>query len=314
MLTRWVHNDADMIYFLYVAHAQYDPDAPKTVAELQAARAAAQAATSQEDPGEDDQDMADDAWEDAEDDGEEEDSANDTDFVDSDQDDDDEEIELAPPTKTSRAKVDPNAPARTVDELRERLAQRIRDIQAAKAARAAAKKGGAQSQSRRSDGGNNDDDDEEAVTGDDEDLVGAGGDEAQSKEDLLEERRRRGLMRDNRRKKRKEERRAKGLLAKPTRGQEPSNGRKGGGKANAVPREPRDQHDGGDDGEDTSRPRKKTKVGGVRPLRSSCDADAMPLTLPFGQSAVCAFCCRRQRACFVKQKGRVSCIQFCASS
>lgn len=167
---------------------QYDPAQPRTIPEIQAAAAAKGKAKANSDAGSDD-------WEDDnnnEDDDEEEDSANDTDFADSDDD------EASAPSLAPRA-TDPNAPAPTVTELRERLQQRIADIQANK--RGSAPKPAA----------------EGAV---------------QSKEELLEDlRARRGLLRDNRRKKRKAERR--GEKAAEPKERVPSNGRKGGGKANA---------------------------------------------------------------------------------
>lgn len=71
-------------------------------------------------------------------------------------------------------------------------------------------------------------------------------------------RKQRGLVRDNRRRKRKAERKdekPKPVLKEGERSV-PSNGRKGGGKANAPPREEREEREDRDE----ARPSKKSKV------------------------------------------------------
>lgn len=202
--------------------AQYDPDEPKTIPEIQKAQAEA-AKKGKERADEEGSDWEDEGSSAGEDEEEEEeaDSANDTDFADS----DDEAITVP----VLRRPSENEGPAPSITELREKLQQRIADIQAHKRGAAGEEKEG----------------------------------EAKSKEELLEERRRRGVLRDNRRKKRRAERREE----KPrTRDNEPSNGRKGGGKANAPPKEPKvwdeDRRAGGRGGDDEAeeRPRKKTKV------------------------------------------------------
>ncbi|KAK4046550.1 hypothetical protein OIV83_006002 [Microbotryomycetes sp. JL201] len=221
--------------------AKYDPDEPKTIPEIQQARQNAklqaeeqesndEGASWQDVDSEDDDGQAEFAQNDDE---EAEDSPNDTDFVDSDE----EDISVPKLHHPSENK----GPSPSVTELRERLRKRIQDIQAAKKSVGSKKRGGA-----------DEDADDDDVNEDEETA------QVKSKEDLLEERRRRGALRDNRRKKRKEERKHE-ALTKPKRTEnQPSNGRKGGGKANAA------GFNGSDD--EADRPRKKTKNGDGKAL------------------------------------------------
>lgn len=153
-------------------------------------------------------------------DEEEEDSANDTDFADS-----DTETTNGPLGKLTPRPAGDDIPS--ITELRAKLAKRIESIQAAK-----------------------------KVDGKTVVIEGETEESAQSREELLETRRKqRGLVRDNRRNKRKAERRAE----KPKVTERvASNGKKGGGKANAPPKEPREERDFNDRDED--RPVKKSKV------------------------------------------------------
>ncbi|KAK4049468.1 hypothetical protein OIO90_005419 [Microbotryomycetes sp. JL221] len=231
--------------------ARYDPDEPQTIPEIQQARQQAKLERRQH---RDDSDDEDDErnWQDVDsdtnddmtqnvnvDDEDEQDSPNDTDFEDSDEED------IVMPASTTLLKQQnqqQSGPAPTVTELRERLRQRIEQIQAAKRATTKSKK------HQRDEAQDDDNDDED----DNED---GGASLVKSKEDLLEERRRRGVMRDNRRKKRKQERKLE-ALNKPKRDtkEQPSNGRKGGGKANAPGRAT------AEDDADQDKPRRKAKL------------------------------------------------------
>lgn len=213
---------------------QYDPAQPRTIPEIQAAAAAKGKAKANADSDADPEDWEDDNNGNDDDDDEEEDSANDTDFADS---DDEDEGALALALRAT----DPNAPAPTVSELRSRLQQRIADIQAHKRGAAAPKPSA---------------DGESAP--------------AQSKEELLDDlRARRGLLRDNRRKKRKAERR--GEKAEQPKERIPSNGRKGGGKANAPEKV-------GEDGWREDR-------FGNRPQKREVDVDERPVKRSKGSPA-----------------------------
>ncbi|GAA6021847.1 hypothetical protein JCM11491_001545 [Sporobolomyces phaffii] len=243
--------------------ARYDPDEPKTIAEIQAAKAAEKGkgpASSDEDSDEDEQE-----WQDMSptaeggEDNDDEDSPNDTDFADSDAelDGDEELLELNEEgVLAQQKKKATEGPAPTITELREKLQKRIADIQAKK--KQAAAGAGSKKKAQSVDGG----DDEEDV--DEED----GASSVKSKDDLLEERKRRAALRDNRRKKRKEQKKLEKSDGAKKRAAEPSNGRAGGGKVNAPVRA-------------EERPRKK-----VRADSPSYDADSslVPYTKQADQS------------------------------
>ncbi|BGP24932.1 ribosomal RNA-processing protein 14, RRP14 [Rhodotorula toruloides] len=218
--------------------ARYDPDEPKTIAEIQASKLSGVAKGKKRaaDSGNEadasfDGELNGDAWED------EEDSPNETDFADSD-DEDGEMLELNDQglLQEDGAKKS-GGPAPTITELREKLQRRIADIQAKKRGEKAAASG--KKHADASDDEEGEDEDE------DEDEEGSEA-EVKSKDDLLAERRRRAALRDNRRKKLKERLKAEKSDGSKKRANEPSNGRKGGGKANAV--------------QDDERPRKKAKA------------------------------------------------------
>ncbi|SCZ88317.1 BZ3500_MvSof-1268-A1-R1_Chr2-1g04331 [Microbotryum saponariae] len=207
--------------------ARYDPNEPHTIPEILSMKANKRAKTNDSDAeasadGESG-DEGEEEWQDAED------SSDHTDFNDSDTDDgmEDEVPSLAP--------RDPSAPVPTVSALREKLQKRIGEIQAMKRSKAGSSSA------------------KEAGGAEDAEV------QVKSKDDLLEERRRRGALRDNRRKKRKEERKqqmqsgdATQKRKKDERGT--SNGRKGGGKANAPGRVEEQEQD------EDARPAKKGKV------------------------------------------------------
>ncbi|GAA6051052.1 hypothetical protein JCM3770_005474 [Rhodotorula araucariae] len=226
--------------------ARYDPDEPKTIAEIQAAKLSAAAKGKKRAADADDDDESSDGemagasegeWAEADEAG---DSPNETDFADSD-DEDGELLQLdAAGVLKGRTATPGDGPAPSITELKEKLQRRIAEIQAKKGGAAgkgtaAAKKAAA---GESEDGDSEDDDEEEGAEG-----------AVRSKDDLLAERRRRAALRDNRRKKMKERRLQEKSDGAKKRANEPSNGRKGGGKANA-PNAPQ-----GDD----ERPRKKVK-------------------------------------------------------
>ncbi|GAA5955477.1 hypothetical protein JCM21900_002062 [Sporobolomyces salmonicolor] len=225
--------------------ARYDPDEPKTIAEIQAAKLSAaakgkkRAASSDQDSDDDDE-----AWEDAEGD---EDSPNETDFADSDEELDGELLELDDEgvLANKAKKIKAEGPAPTVTELKEKLQRKIADLQAKKRSLGKGKKAGQEQDS------------------DEENDEGAEEGEVKSKDDLLEERRRRAALRDNRRKKRKEQRKLEKSDGAKKRATEPSNGRKGGGKVNASQTENADE-----------RPRKKAKA-------ASPSADDLQSLVPY---------------------------------
>ncbi|GAA5833702.1 hypothetical protein JCM9279_001603 [Rhodotorula babjevae] len=233
--------------------ARYDPDEPKTIAEIQAAKLSAAAKGKKRAADADSGDESSDAemngasegeW----DDDEAADSPNDEGFADSD-DEDGELLELdtAGVLKSRKAPQPGDGPAPTITELREKLQRRIAEIQAKKggaSSSAAGKAGIKKAASAASD------DDEDESGDEDEDEGDAA---VTSKDDLLAERRRRAALRDNRRKKMKERRLQEKSEGAKKRANEPSNGRKGGGKVGAPQRE--QQQQGGDD----ERPRKKAK-------------------------------------------------------
>ncbi|GAA5863196.1 hypothetical protein JCM3774_000807 [Rhodotorula dairenensis] len=220
--------------------ARYDPDEPKTIAEIQAAklagkgkkRAAAGDASDDGDEESSDGEMNGQEWQEGADEENDEDSPNETDFADSDDEDGDvfelnEEGVIA--SKAGRKGSNASdAPAPTITELREKLARRIADIQAQKRGKKAGSKVAA--------GADGNEDEEREVDSDEEDEED-GESEVRSKEDLLAERRRRAALRDNRRKKLKERMKQEKSEGAKKRANEPSNGRKGGGKANAGERE-----------------------------------------------------------------------------
>ncbi|GAA6064043.1 hypothetical protein JCM10212_001469, partial [Sporobolomyces blumeae] len=223
--------------------ARYDPDEPKTIAEIQAAKAAGKGKgpASSDDGADLDDDDDDGEWQDvpegpgdAEEEGE--DSPNETDFADSDDEVDGELLELNREGVIAKDKA--SGPAPTITELREKLQKKIADIQARKkqaaggAGGAAVKKGTLATKASNGDGA---DDEEVAGSADEEDGAAS----VKSKDDLLEERKRRAALRDNRRKKRKEQRALEKSEGAKKRANEPSNGRKGGGKANAPAEEER---------------------------------------------------------------------------
>ncbi|GAA5823329.1 hypothetical protein JCM5353_008235 [Sporobolomyces roseus] len=229
--------------------ARYDPDEPKTIAEIQAAKAAGKgkgpASSDEEDSSDDEQD-----WQDISQSGtmeveggeedEEEDSPNESDFADSDQEIEGEELmELNEEGVLAKAKKD--GPAPTITELREKLQKRIADIQAKKKEAAGAGGGATKRKAQPSKGADADDEDEE----EDDDGTAS----VKSKDDLLEERKRRAALRDNRRKKRKEQKKNEKSDGSKKRAIEPSNGRAGGGKVNAPVR-----------GAEAERPRKKVRA------------------------------------------------------
>ncbi|GAA5983738.1 hypothetical protein JCM5350_002377 [Sporobolomyces pararoseus] len=249
--------------------ARYDPDEPKTIAEIQAAKAAEKGkgpASSDEDSDDEDDEQD---WKDISqtapeggEDNEEEDSPNDTDFADSDVelDGDEELLELNEEgVLAQKKKKDTEGPAPTITELREKLQKRIADIQAKKKQAA----GGAGPSKKKAQSVDGDDDEEDA---DEEDGAGSS---VKSKDDLLEERKRRAALRDNRRKKRKEQKKLEKSDGAKKRAIEPSNGRAGGGKVNAQARA-------------EERPKKK-----VRADSPSYDADSalVPDTQQADQSA-----------------------------
>ncbi|SCV72116.1 BQ2448_4810 [Microbotryum intermedium] len=224
--------------------ARYDPNEPHTIPEILSIKANQRAKKDDSDSGTSDDeqgasgDDSDNAWQDAED------SPNDTDLDDSDSDDgivgDNDNDELSVPTLAPR---DPSAPVPTVSALREKLRKRIGEIQAMKRSKSSpsSKEGGEVAEAQ-----------------------------VKSKDDLLDERRRRGALRDNRRKKRKEERKQQAQSGegqkrkKEERGT--SNGRKGGGKANAPGRIEAEEHD------EDSRPAKKGKTSSSQALVASTSA------------------------------------------
>ncbi|GAA5854375.1 hypothetical protein JCM8547_001799 [Rhodosporidiobolus lusitaniae] len=212
--------------------AAYDPDAPKTIAEIQAAKLSAAAKGKKRAAASDDGSEG--AWQD-----EEEDSPNESDFADS----DDEDIaegdfleldEAGVLLKKKKEQQKEEGPAPTITELREKLQKRIADIQAAKAGKAGGKAGAKKTAAKEKEGGEDEEDDESEP-------------EIKSKDDLLEERRRRAALRDNRRKKVKEQKRLEKSEGAKRRATEPSNGRAGGGKVNVRQAE-------------EERPRKKAKA------------------------------------------------------
>ncbi|GAA5844882.1 hypothetical protein JCM3766R1_004380 [Sporobolomyces carnicolor] len=249
--------------------ARYDPDEPKTIAEIQAAKAAEKGkgpASSDEDSDGDEDEEQD--WQDISqsaeggEDNEDEDSPNDTDFADSDVevDGDEELLELNEEgVLAQQKKKEAEGPAPTITELREKLQKRIADIQAKKKQAA----GGVASKKKAQSVDGDDDDEEDA---DEEDGAGS---TVKSKDDLLEERKRRAALRDNRRKKRKEQKKLEKSDGAKKRAIEPSNGRAGGGKVNAPTR-------------NEERPKKKARADSP-----SYDADAalVPYTRQADQSA-----------------------------
>ncbi|GAA5938949.1 uncharacterized protein JCM15063_004373 [Sporobolomyces koalae] len=255
--------------------ARYDPDEPKTIAEIQAAKAAEKgkgpASGSESDDDDDDEDEQN--WQDGQDEDEdEEDSPNDTDFADSDVDvAGDELLELDEQGVVMQAKKEAQAgPAPTITELREKLQRRIADIQAQKkqaAAAGASKKTVKSTRTAAAPATGKDVDEGEDESDEEEEAETEG--QVKSKDDLLEERKRRALLRDNRRKKRKEQKKIEKSEGAKKRAIEPSNGRAGGGKVNAVAKV-------------DERPRKK-----VRADSPSYDADAalVPYTKQADQSA-----------------------------
>lgn len=230
-------SEADAEYDL-----QYDPDEPKTIAEIQAAKLSGAAkgkkrAAESDDEAEasSDGELYGDAWEDEED---EEDSPNETDFADSDE-EDGEMLELDDQGKLKKdATAKAEGPAPTITDLREKLQRRIADIQAKKRGEKAGKEG---TRARAASGDEHEEEDEDGSEA-----------EVKSKDDLLAERRRRAALRDNRRKKLKERLKAEKSDGAKKRASEPSNGRKGGGKANAV--------------QDEERPSKRAKVRRFLPV------------------------------------------------
>ncbi|GAA5940370.1 hypothetical protein JCM3775_005070 [Rhodotorula graminis] len=239
--------------------ARYDPDEPKTIAEIQAAKLSAAAKGKKRAADADSGDESSDAemngasegeWDD---DDEAADSPNDEGFADSD-DEDGELLELdaAGVLKSRNAPQPGDGPAPTITELREKLQRRIAEIQAKKggASAAAAGKAGKAGAKKAASAASDDDDDDDDESGEDE------GDAAvASKDDLLAERRRRAALRDNRRKKMKERRLQEKSEGAKKRANEPSNGRKGGGKVGAPQRDQQQQQQGDDE-----RPRKKAKA------------------------------------------------------
>ena len=192
---------------------------------------------SDDDDGEDSSDGEMNGQEWREDGGEDEvDSPNETDFADSDDEDGDVfELDAQGVIASKAGRKGSNAsdaPAPTITELREKLARRIADIQAQKRVTKAGPKSGALAgnggEAVNEEGSEEEDDDDE-----DEDGEG----EVRSKDDLLAERRRRAALRDNRRKKLKERMKQEKSEGAKKRANEPSNGRKGGGKANAGERD-----------------------------------------------------------------------------
>ena len=190
------------------------------------------------------------------------DSPNETDFADSDDEDGDIfELDAQGVIASKAGRKGSNAsdaPAPTITELREKLARRIADIQAQKRATKAGSKAGALAGNGGEAGveGGSDEEDDDEDEDEDEDEDGEG--EVRSKDDLLAERRRRAALRDNRRKKLKERMKQEKSEGAKKRANEPSNGRKGGGKANAGERE----HDGGE------RASKRVKVRSLWSLSS----------------------------------------------
>ncbi|KAM0752648.1 SURF6-domain-containing protein [Meredithblackwellia eburnea MCA 4105] len=225
--------------------AMYDPDAPKTIPEIQAAMLQQQQQQKQQqlDSEEDDDEEDDSGSEeisfqnsiDSDENADEPDSPNSSSFLDSDLENPDSGTEL--PLLPGRPK---DAPVPTPRELKEKLQRRIEEIRKAKAG------GGGVTPAAEEDGESDDEDDEEDEQ-----------EEAKSKEDLLDSlRRKRGEVRDKRRKRRKEERREAKKNGVKREKKEGSDGRKGGGKANAP------RFANGDDGEKgvDERPKKKTKT------------------------------------------------------
>ncbi|GAA5983254.1 hypothetical protein JCM10908_000214 [Rhodotorula pacifica] len=224
--------------------ARYDPDEPKTIAEIQAAKLAGKGkkraagdASDDEDQESSDGEMNGQEWQEGAGQEDEEDSPNETDFADSDDEDGDvfelNEEGVIADKKSRKGSNASDAPAPTITELREKLARRIADIQAQKLGKKAGSKATAaasadksQRQDARDDGSDDEDDEEED-----------GESEVRSKDDLLAERRRRAALRDNRRKKLKERMKQEKSDGAKKRANEPSNGRKGGGKANAAERD-----------------------------------------------------------------------------
>ncbi|BGP40366.1 hypothetical protein JCM10449v2_004328 [Rhodotorula kratochvilovae] len=225
--------------------ARYDPDEPKTIAEIQAAKLSAAAKGKKRAANADGDDSSDGEMNGAsegewaeEDEG---DSPNETDFADSD-DEDGELLELDAAGvlkgRGAAAAQEGDGPAPSITELREKLQRRIAEIQAKKGGAAGKGKAAAKKVAAGSDDESDDEEEEEEGEG-----------AVTSKDDLLAERRRRAALRDNRRKKMKERRATEKSDGAKKRANEPSNGRKGGGKANAP------QGAQGDE----ERPRKKSK-------------------------------------------------------
>ncbi|GAA5975468.1 hypothetical protein JCM11641_004275 [Rhodosporidiobolus odoratus] len=193
--------------------AAYDPDEPKTIAEIQAARLSAAAKGKKRAADASSGEEVEDSWED------EEDSPNESDFADSDDEDvaEGDFLELDDEGVLRNKPASATGPAPTITELREKLQRRIADIQAKKQG---VKAGSAKGKGKKTEESDEEDDEVEA--------------EVKSKDDLLEERRRRAALRDNRRQKRKEQKKLEKSDGAKKRATEPSNGRKGGGKVNAA--------------------------------------------------------------------------------
>lgn len=232
-----------------VSLIQYDPNEPKTIPEIQAAKieAALKGKSRASDASGSD-------WEDSDDgedsDGEigsdEEDSPNDTDFEDSD------EEEITVPTGLRHPK-EYKGEEMSITELRNKMKEKVAGMKSLQRAKG---EEGEEVHVSKSGKKSKKEEEEENST--------------KSKEELMEERRKiRGNIRDNRRRKRKAERRDEKPKPKAKEGEReaPSNGRKGGGKANAPPKEPREEEQEGD------RPRKKSKVCCSTPVFLPSDTD-----------------------------------------